>query len=174
MNLGIKKMVKHKLATLAYITCNDEVLLLYRNKKENDFHQGKFIGIGGRLEPGETPIECIIRELKEETGYILKPEDVEFRGYIYFDEVNRDKINEDLPAFNWLVFLYCVQVARKIEFENPEGKLSWVPINKIPYEKMWDGDKIFTPKLLNTNDIVEAKFLYNNEKIVNWSFGRDT
>ncbi|UCG04311.1 MAG: 8-oxo-dGTP diphosphatase [Candidatus Heimdallarchaeota archaeon] len=167
-------MVKHKLATLAYIVCNDEVLLLFRNKKDKDFHEGKYIGIGGRLEPGETPIECIIRELEEETGYSLKPEEIEFRGYIYFDEINRDKINEDLPAFNWLVFLYYVQVANKIEFENPEGNLSWVPINKIPYEKMWDGDKIFTPKLLNTCDVVEAKFLYDKEKIVNWSFGRDT
>lgn len=166
-------MVKHKLATLAYIVCKDEVLLLFRNKKENDFHAGKVIGIGGRLEPGETPLECIIRELKEETGYSLKPDEVEFRGYIYFDEINRNKMNEDLPAFNWLVFLYFVRVVTKIEFENPEGNLFWVPIAKIPYEKMWDGDKIFTPKLLNTNEIVEAKFLYDNEKIVNWSFGRD-
>ena len=169
-------MVSHKLATLAYIVCNQEVLLLFRNKKENDFHQGKYIDIGGRLEPGETPIECILRELEEETGYTLKPEEVEFRGYIYFDEIHRDKINEDLPAFNWLVFLYYVQLAEKLvfDFENPEGNLLWVPINEIPYEKMWAGDKIFTPKLLETQEVIEAKFLYEGEKIANWSFGRET
>lgn len=167
-------MVNHKLATLAYIVCNQEVLLLFRNKKENDFHEGKYIGIGGRLEPGETPIECNLRELEEETGYTLKPEEVEFRGYIYFDEIHRDKINEDLPAFNWLVFLYYVKVAEKLDFENPEGNLLWVPINEIPYEKMWAGDKIFTPKLLETQEIIEAKFLYEGEKIANWSFGRET
>ena len=171
----IGKLVTHKLATLAYIVCNkQEVLLLFRNKKENDFHEGKYIGIGGRLEPGETPLECILRELKEETGYTLTPPEVEFRGYIYFDEIHRDKINEDLPAFNWLVFLYYVQVTEKLDFENPEGKLLWTPINEIPYGKMWAGDKIFTPKLLETQEIVEAKFLYDGEKIVNWSFGRET
>ncbi|MFX1516214.1 MAG: hypothetical protein ACFFC6_07895, partial [Promethearchaeota archaeon] len=108
-----------------------------------------------------------------ETGYNnLKPEEIEFRGYIYFDEINREQ-SEDLPAFNWLVFLYYTRVTTKVEFENPEGNLFWVPINKIPYEKMWEGDRIFTPKILNTNEIVEAKFLYDNEKIVKWSFGRD-
>lgn len=167
-------MISHKLATLAYIVCNHEVLLLFRNKKKNDFHEGKYVGIGGRLEPGETPIECILRELKEETGYTLKPEVIEFRGYIYFDEINRDKTNEDLPAFNWLVFLYFVRVTNKIDFENPEGRLLWVPINEIPYEKMWAGDRIFTPKLLETKEVIEAKFLYEGEKIVKWSFGRVT
>ncbi|MHA2245804.1 MAG: NUDIX hydrolase [Candidatus Hodarchaeales archaeon] len=167
-------MVSHKLATLAYIVYNQEVLLLFRNKKENDFHEGKYIGIGGRLESGETPIECNLRELEEETGYSLKPEEVEFRGYIYFDEIHRDKINEDLPAFNWLVFLYYVKVTEKLDFENPEGNLLWVPIKKIPYEKMWAGDKIFTPKLLETKEVIEAKFLYEGEKIANWSFGRET
>ena len=99
-------MVKHKLATLAYIRYQDEVLLLLRNKKEKDFHEGKFVGIGGRLEPGETPLECIIREVKEETGYAFNSETIKYRGYIYFDEINRNKISEDLPAFNWLVFIY--------------------------------------------------------------------
>ncbi|UCE14834.1 MAG: 8-oxo-dGTP diphosphatase [Candidatus Heimdallarchaeota archaeon] len=166
-------MVHHKLATLAYIVHKNEVLLLFRNKKENDFHEGKYIGIGGRLEPGETPLECILRELKEETGYALTPEEIEFRGYIYFDEIHRDKLNEDLPAFNWLVFLYYVPATKKLDFENPEGKLLWVPISEIPYEKMWDGDRIFTPKLLETHEIIEAKFMYDGEKIFNWSFGRE-
>ncbi|MFX1282839.1 MAG: NUDIX domain-containing protein [Promethearchaeota archaeon] len=168
-------MVAHKLATLAYIVYNnEEVLLLFRNKKEDDFHEGKYIGIGGRLEPGETPLECILRELEEETGYSLLSQEVEFRGYIYFDEIHRDKITEDLPAFNWLVFLYYVHVSEKLNFENPEGRLQWIPIKEIPYAKMWAGDRIFTPKLLETQEIVEAKFIYDGEEIVQWSFGRET
>ena len=121
-------MVTHKLATLAYVTYENpkkatEVLLLYRNKKKKDFHAGKYIGVGGRIEPGETPLECIIRELKEETGYIFTPQSINFRGYIYFDEINRDKVLEDIPAFNWLVFLYTAVVIEKKVFKNPEGEL---------------------------------------------------
>lgn len=164
-------MVTHKLATLAYLIHNQEVLLLYRNKKANDFHAGKFIGIGGRLEPGETPLECMLRELREETGYTLTANEIMFRGYIYFDEINRDKVNEDLPAFNWLVFLYSASVSIKKTINNPEGELRWYNIEDIPYDKMWSGDKIFTPKLLHTEDILEAKFLYHGEQIVKWSFG---
>ncbi|MFX0052853.1 MAG: NUDIX domain-containing protein [Candidatus Hermodarchaeota archaeon] len=168
-------MVTHKLATLAYLVHNHEVLLLLRNKKDNDFHRGKYIGIGGRVEPGETPLECVIRELTEETGYILKPEEIEFRGYIYFDKIGRDKDSEDLPAFNWLVFLYYVSIKKKTAFKNPEGELKWFFFDNIPYENMWAGDKIFTPKMLNTNDIIEAKFLYdNNDQIFDWNFGRET
>jgi 8-oxo-dGTP diphosphatase len=166
-------LVTHKLATLAYIVYNQEVLLLLRNKKDDDFHRGKYIGIGGRLEPGETPLECVIRELKEETGYILKPNEIEFRGYIYFDKIGRDRNFEDLPAFNWLVFLYYVSINKKITFINPEGELRWFLFENIPYNKMWAGDKIFTPKLLKTEDVIEGKFLYDdNDQIIKWSFGR--
>ena len=171
-------MVTHKLATLAYIIRTSpkkaiEVLLLYRNKKKDDFHAGKFIGVGGRLEPGETPLECIIRELKEETGYNFTPQNINYRGYIYFDEINRDKILEDIPAFNWLVFLYTAVVEEKKEFKNPEGELKWFNIENIPYNKMWDGDRYFTPYLLTTDSILEGKFLYEGDKIKSWTFGRN-
>lgn len=165
-------MVKHKLATLCYLTFDDEVLLLYRNKKQNDFHHGKFIGIGGRLEPGETPLECIQREVKEETGYSLKPKEINFRGYIYFDDISRDVNSEDLPAFNWLVFMYNARVSKKNIFMNPEGELKWFKFTDIPYHQMWDGDAIFTPKILQTNEIFEAKFLYKNDKVLRYTFGR--
>ena len=170
-----KNMVTQKLATLAYIinqNNQNEVLLLYRNKKINDFHKGKFIGIGGRLEPGETPLECILRELKEETGYTLSSDDLHYRGYIYFDEINRNKLKEDLPAFNWLVFLYSAYVDEKKIFNNLEGELQWFSFDEIPYDRMWSGDKIFTPMILQSNEIIEAKFLYQGEEIVDWTFGR--
>jgi 8-oxo-dGTP diphosphatase len=166
-------LIKHKLATLAYIRHEKEVLLLFRNKKENDFHEGKFVGIGGRLEPGETPLECIVREVKEESGYSFSRKNIHFRGYIYFDEVNRNKADEDLPAFNWLVFIYTGFVSKKKHFVNSEGDLQWFSTNNIPYDKMWAGDKIFTPKILESNDIIEGKFLYEGNKIISWSFGRD-
>jgi 8-oxo-dGTP diphosphatase len=166
-------MVAQKLATLAYIIYQNEVLLLYRNKKVNDYHEGKYVAIGGRLEPGETPLECIIREMKEESGYDLSPDEISFKGYIYFDEISRNKKTEDLPAFNWLVFLYYVRVSEKRCIDNKEGDLQWFAIEDIPYHKMWSGDRIFTPNILNSTDIIEAKFLYDGEEIVNWTFGRE-
>ncbi|MHA1969558.1 MAG: NUDIX hydrolase [Candidatus Hodarchaeales archaeon] len=165
-------MVTQKLATLAYIVNQNDVLLLYRNKKKNDFHEGKYVAIGGRLEPGETPLECILREVKEETGYELNSKDLDFRGYIYFDEMSRNKKEEDLPAFNWLVFIYFAQVDEKIIINNQEGELQWFSFDQIPYKKMWAGDKIFTPKILLSGEIIEGKFLYNGEEIVDWTFGR--
>ncbi len=166
-------MVTQKLATLAYIVNQSDVLLLYRNKKENDFHEGKFVAIGGRLEPGETPLECILRELIEETGYELSSTEIDYRGYIYFDEVSRNKTKEDLPAFNWLVFIYYARVDEKKIIDNSEGELQWFSFDEVPYDKMWAGDKIFTPKILLSNDIIEGKFLYKGEEIVNWTFGRN-
>ena len=166
-------VIKHKLATLAYVRHDNEVLLLFRNKKENDFHEGKFVGIGGKLEPGETPLECVVREVKEESGYSFSTNEIHFRGYIYFDEVSRNKANEDLPAFNWLVFIYSAFVSEKKHFVNLEGDLQWFSIQNIPYDKMWAGDRIFTPRILENNDIIEGKFLYKGKEIIDWSFGRD-
>jgi hypothetical protein len=60
----------------------------------------------------------------------------------------------------------------KLNFKNLEGELLWVPIDEIPYEKMWAGDKIFTPKILETEEILEARFDYEGDKIVTWDFGR--
>lgn len=60
-----------KLATLCYIMKDNKTLMLYRNKKENDYHEGKWNGLGGKFELGETPEECAIRELKEETGLTI-------------------------------------------------------------------------------------------------------
>ena len=165
-------LVNHKLATLAYLTFNnEEVLLLFRNKKRNDFHEGKYVGIGGRIEPGETPQECILREIQEETGYDLSISDISFRGYIYFDEINRKKTTEDLPPFNWLVFIYSASIPIKNDFVNAEGDLIWFSFKEVPYDRMWDGDRIFTPKILETEEIIEGKFLYDGEKIKKWTYG---
>ena len=61
-------MNKTVLTTICYIEKDGKTLMLYRNKKKNDVHEGKYVGIGGKFELGETPEECIIREIKEETG----------------------------------------------------------------------------------------------------------
>ena len=61
-----------KIGTLCYIKKNNKTLMLHRVKKENDMHKNKWNGLGGKLIPGESPEECVIREIKEESGLILK------------------------------------------------------------------------------------------------------
>jgi 8-oxo-dGTP diphosphatase len=73
---------KMKLATLCYLRRNGHTLMLHRNKKENDMHVGKWNGLGGKLENGESPEECAVREIREESGYVAK--NPIFRGVITF------------------------------------------------------------------------------------------
>ena len=73
-----------KLATLCYIRQNNKTLMLHRVKKKNDIHQDKWNGLGGKFLPGETPEECVVREVKEESGlHIIKPE---LKGILTFPE----------------------------------------------------------------------------------------
>ena len=72
-----------QLATICYIDNGKELLMLHRNKKPNDVHEGKWIGVGGKLERGETPQECAAREILEETGLKAKPV---LKGVITFPE----------------------------------------------------------------------------------------
>ncbi|MBP5173487.1 MAG: NUDIX domain-containing protein, partial [Clostridia bacterium] len=71
-----------KNTVLCYISRGDSYLLLYRNKKENDENEGKWIGIGGRIEEGESPEDCLIREVREETG--LQLDGYRYRGLVTF------------------------------------------------------------------------------------------
>ncbi|MGF3083382.1 NUDIX hydrolase, partial [Streptococcus pyogenes] len=73
-----------QLATICYIDNGDSLLLLHRNKKENDVHKGKWISVGGKLEGGETPDECARREILEETH--LTVTEMAFKGIITFPE----------------------------------------------------------------------------------------
>lgn len=76
-----------QLATICYIDNGKEFLMLHRNKKPNDVHEGKWIGVGGKLERGETPQECAAREIFEETGLRAKPV---LKGIITFPEFTPD------------------------------------------------------------------------------------
>ena len=85
-----------KLATICYIDNGKELLLLHRNKKPNDVHEGKWISVGGKLEAGETPDECARREIFEETHLTVKKMD--FKGMITFPEFT--------PGHDW--YTYCL------------------------------------------------------------------
>jgi len=152
-------MVKHKLATLCYTYSDNKILLLHRTKKVNDMHQNKFIGIGGKIEPYESPYECMLREIDEEAGF--KPIDLTLRGVIYFKEDGGENLH---PALNYLVFVYRVTKFNGKIKNSDEGELVWKTFEEFFNLNLWEGDKIFVPKIINENSFFEATFVYNRQE----------
>lgn len=147
-----------KLATLCYIMKDNKTLMIYRNKKENDYHEGKWNGLGGKFEQGETPEECAIRELKEETG--LTVYEPHLKGFITFPLF--DKVDD------WYVFVFTVKKFEGELIDSPEGHLEWIPDDKLPDLNLWEGDRIFIPWLFQ-DKFFSAKFDYTNGKFTGYS-----
>jgi 8-oxo-dGTP diphosphatase len=146
-------MVK-KETTLAYIYNNHHYLMLFRNKKENDINKGKWIGIGGHLEENETITDCIIREVKEETG--LDVIDPLYRGKILFES---DDIKE-------IMHLYLIKEFKGEIKECNEGELHYIHESKLLDLPMWEGDKIFLPLLINTDEFIKLHLIYKEDKLI--------
>lgn len=118
--------------TLCYILRGDEVLMLHRIKKKNDINQGKWIGVGGKFKPGESPDECLLREAREETGLTLTS--WRCRGVVTF--------LSDVGEGEYM-YLFTADGFTGELITCDEGELQWVPrefLNTLPH---WEGDKIF-------------------------------
>ncbi len=149
-----------KLATLCYVKDNstNKTLMLYRNKKENDYHEGKWNGLGGKFEFGETPEECAIRELKEEAGLtVINPK---LKGLLTFP--NFDGVDD------WYVFVFIITDFEGSLINSPEGKLEWISNEKLTSLNLWDGDKIFL-EWLNQDKFFSAKFNYENGRFIDYT-----
>lgn len=147
-----------KLATLCYIMKDNRTLMLYRNKKENDYHEGKWNGLGGKFEQGETPQECAIREVKEETGLtVFNPL---LKGIITFPMFDTKE--------DWYVFLFVMKVFEGELIDSPEGHLEWIDNDKLDKLNLWEGDKIFIPWLFEEK-FFSAKFNYENGKFIDYT-----
>lgn len=149
-----------KLATLCYVIdkYNNSTLMIHRIKKENDYHEGKWNGLGGKFEAGESPEECAVREIKEESGLIVKS--LRLRGFITFP--NFDGIED------WYVFIFTVNDFEGTLIDSTEGKLEWIANNKVTELNLWEGDKIFLEWLYHDN-FFSAKFNYENGKYKDYS-----
>jgi len=154
----IKKNMK--LATLCYVIDkkNNSTLMIYRNKKQNDYHEGKWNGLGGKLEQGESPEDCAIREIKEESGLTVKS--VKMKGFITFPLFDG---NDD-----WYVFLFTADDFEGKLIDSPEGHLEWIPNDRLTEINLWEGDKIFIPWLFE-DKFFSAKFIYKNGRYINHS-----
>lgn len=129
-------------------------LLMYRNKKEHDINHNKWIGVGGKVEPGETIDEAAIREVKEETGYDVHS--LKCAGEVLF-------IDDDLYM---MMYVYEIEDFSGEQIECNEGELRWIPIKDIYNYPMWEGDKAFLPKLINHDDYFKMKLVYSKGELI--------
>ena len=125
-----------ELTTLTYIESGDCYLLLHRVKEKKDLNEGKWIGVGGHLEPGETHIQALKREVLEETG--LKVKKYQYLGYIDF-------LNDQYPPER--MYLSKVTAFEGELIDCNEGELAWVKKSDMMSLPMWEGDKYFLPLL---------------------------
>jgi len=145
------------LATLCYIKHNDHTLMVYRNKKPNDIHAGKWNGLGGKFEPGESPEECIVREVLEESGL-----------HIYHPHLHGLLMFPDFKSDDWYVFVFTTnEFSGEILSNSPEGKLEWIPDDKLTSLNLWESDQIFFPWLAGEK-FFSAKFIYQDDKLQNY------
>lgn len=144
-------------ATLCYVQTEKEVLMLFRNKKEKDIHEGKWNGLGGKFLSGETPEECVIREVREESG--LKLQKPQLKGMIQFPKF--DGTND------WLVFIFKATEFSGDLITSAEGDLHWIEKEKLLDLKLWEGDYIFLT-WLDKKEFFSAKFVYENRKLIDW------
>lgn len=147
--------MKSNLTTLCYIEKDDSYLMLHRTKKENDINKNKWIGVGGHFEPGESPDECLKREVMEETGLTLSS--YKLRGILTFS-------TNTWPTE--YMFLYTATADTTDVTICDEGELVWVKKDKIESLNLWEGDKLFFRLLKEREDMFSLKLTYFDDTLV--------
>lgn len=145
-----------KKTTLCYIEQNNKYLMLYRNKKSNDINKDKWIGIGGKFMENETPKECLLREVYEETGLNLT--NYIFRGIIKFVLDGHDEE---------YMYLYTASEFSGELKDCDEGELSWVKKEDVYNLPIWEGDKAIFKALETVEDFFYMKVIYKGDKLIN-------
>ena len=145
----------NKLTTLCYIEKDNKFLMLLRIKKENDINHDKWIGVGGKFELGESPEECLLREVKEETGYTLTA--WKYRGIITF------VYGEDIVEY---MSLFTADEFEGTPIDCNEGVLEWVEKERISELNLWEGDRIFFRLLEEREDFFSLKLVYDTEDVL--------
>lgn len=147
--------MKSQLTTLCYIEKDNKYLMLHRTTKANDENHDKWIGVGGHFEKGESPEDCLLREVKEETGLELNAFD--FRGIVTF-------VSDENPAE--YMCLYTAKEFSGTQIPCSEGKLEWVEKSKITELNLWEGDKIFLDLLTKDVPFFSLKLVYKNGNLI--------
>ena len=138
------------LSTLCYIEKDGKYLMLHRTVKKNDVNKDKWIGVGGHFEADESPEECLLREVKEETGYTLTS--WKYRAIVTL--VSGDGVTVYMSLFTADGF-----TGEQIACD--EGELKWVDKKEIDRLNLWEGDKIFFRLLEESEEFFSLKLIYD-------------
>lgn len=147
--------MKMRNTSLCYIECGSEYLMLHRVKKENDENHDKWIGIGGKFENGESPDECMLREMREETG--LTALSWRARGIVTF--VSDEWGTEYMHLFT------CDRFSGSMK-DCDEGVLEWVDKSRLLSLPIWEGDKIFLRLLDEEAPFFLLKLCYKGDELI--------
>ncbi len=144
-----------KITTLCYIEQDGRYLMLHRTVKKRDPNEGKWIGVGGHLEEGESPEDCLVREVREETGLTLKK--WKFRGLVTF------------VSDRWETEYMCLYTSDCFQGELlncPEGELAWIRKEEVQNLRLWEGDRVFLKLLEEEEGFFSVKLSYRGEELV--------
>lgn len=141
------------LTTLCYLEREDSLLMLHRVKKKNDVNQDKWIGVGGHALPYESPEDCLLREVREETGLTLT--NYRFRGIVTF-------------ALKGVETQYmCLYTASDwegcLDYNCPEGVLEWIKKDQIDALELWPGDRVFFKLIRDKYPFFSLKLSYDGD-----------
>ena len=145
-------MKQPEITTLCYIEDNGKYLMMHRIKKENDINKDKYIGVGGHFEYGESPDECLLREVYEETGLTLT--EYKARGIVTF--IYGDKVVEYMHLYTASGFTGDIR-------ECDEGELVWIDKDRVYDLPIWEGDKIFFRLLEEEGSFFSLKLVYSEK-----------
>lgn len=140
--------------TLCYLSRGDKYLMLHRVKKEHDLNRDKWIGVGGKFEDKESPEDCVLREVEEETG--LTPENLRYRGVVTF-------VSDRWPTE--YMHLFTAESPSGEPRECSEGVLEWLPREKLLQIPHWEGDEIFLNLIWQNAPFFSLKVCYEGERL---------
>lgn len=149
-----KKRPAPEMTTLCYIEQDGKYLLIHRNRRENDGNYGKWLGIGGHFERGESPEECVLREVREETGLALT--EYASRGVVTF------------VMGDWVEYMYLFTASAfegDLRPDCDEGDVQWVDKARLPELPMWPGDRIFLRLLDEGRPFFSLKLIYDDRGV---------
>ena len=139
-----------EITTLCYIEKDEKYLMMHRVKKEKDINKDKYVGVGGHFEYGESPDECLLREVKEETGLTLIS--YKARGIVTF--IYGDEVVE-------YMHLYTADGYEGTIADCDEGELEWIEKSAVYDLPIWEGDKIFFRLMEEDRDYFSLKLVYD-------------
>ncbi len=148
----------NQLATLCYLQKNGQTLMICPHKKRVTEYNGKWNGLGGKVQNGETPEECAVREVYEESN--LKVKKLQLAGILTFPKIFD---NQD-----WYCFVYKSSDFSGTLKESDEGNLEWIKDEEVLKRNIWEGDHIFLPYLFSGKKF-NGKFYYKNNKLLKHS-----